>query len=176
MTELFSTERLLVRKFMPADRDDLADILTDPEVTYFEPYETFTKEACVQEAINFSESNEFYAVVLKDKVIGKIYFSDKGFGSFEIGYTFNKAYQGKGYAYESIKGMMKYAFASLGARRIFAEIDTRNEKSIKLVERLGMRREAEHKELFPRKEDNNIYNDFLIYAVLQKEYSADAGC
>lgn len=176
MTELFSTERLLVRKFMPADRDDLADILTDPEVTYFEPYETFTKEACVQEAINFSESNEFYAVVLKDKVIGKIYFSDKGFGSFEIGYTFNRVYQGKGYAYESIKGMMKYAFASLGARRIFAEIDTRNEKSIKLVERLGMRREAEHKELFPRKEDNNTYNDFLIYAVLEKEYCADAGC
>lgn len=170
--ELFSTERLLVRKFTPDDCGDLADILTDPEVTYFEPYETFTKEACVQEAINFSESKEFYAVVLDNKVIGKIYFSDKGFGNFEIGYTFNKAYQGKGYACESIKGMMEYAFASLGVRRIFAEIDTRNEKSIKLVERLGMRKEAEHKELLPRKEDSNIYNDFFVYAILKSEYYA----
>lgn len=170
MTELFSTDRLTVRKFTPDDHDDLADILTDVEVTYFEPYETFTREACVQEAINFSNSNEFYAVVLEEKVIGKIYFSDKGYGSYEIGYTFNKAYQGNGYASESIKGMMKYAFSTLGVRRIFAEIDTRNSKSIKLVERVGMRKEAEHRELFPRKGENDVYNDFFVYAILKKEF------
>ncbi len=170
MTELFSTDRLTVRKFTPDDHDDLADILTDVEVTYFEPYETFTKEACVQEAINFSNSNEFYAVVLDEKVIGKIYFSDKRYGSYEIGYTFNKAYQGNGYASESIKGMMKYAFSTLSVRRIFAEIDTRNSKSIKLVERVGMRKEAEHKELFPRKGENDVYNDFFVYAILKKEF------
>lgn len=170
MTALFTTERLSVRKFIPDDYDDLADILTDTEVTYFEPYETFTREACVQEAINFSKSEEFFAVVLNDKVIGKIYFSDKGFGSYEIGYTFNRNFQGKGYAYESICGMMKYAFSALGIRRIFAEIDSRNIKSLKLVERIGMRKEAEHKELFPRKENNEIYNDFYIYAILKMEF------
>jgi len=170
MTELFSTERLTVRKFTPDDHNDLADILTDAEVTYFEPYETFTREACVREAVNFSNSNEFYAVVLDNKVIGKIYFSDKGYGSYEIGYTFNRNYQGKGYACESIIGMMKYAFSFLGVRRIFAEIDTRNEKSVRLVERAGMRREAEHKELFPRKGENEVYNDFYVYAVLKKEF------
>lgn len=167
---LFSTERLIVRKFTPDDHNDLADILTDAEVTYFEPYETFTREACVQEAIKFSNSSEFYAVVLNNKVIGKIYFSDKGFGNYEIGYTFNKQYQGMGYACESMIGMMKYAFSSLDVRRIFAEIDTRNEKSIRLVERAGMRREAEHKELFPRKGENEVYNDFYVYAILKKEY------
>lgn len=167
---LFSTERLIIRKFTPDDYNDLAEILTDAEVTYFEPYETFTREACVQEAINFSNSNDFYAVVLNNKVIGKIYFSDKGFGNYEIGYTFNKQYQGMGYACESTIGMMKYAFSSLDVRRIFAEIDTRNEKSIRLVERAGMRREAEHKELFPRKGENEVYNDFYVYAILKKEY------
>ena len=170
MTKLFSTTRLVVRKFIPDDYKDLAEILTDVEVTYFEPYETFTKEACIQEAINFSNSSEFYAVVLNNKVIGKIYFSDKGYGNYEIGYTFNRDHQGKGYACESIIGMMKYAFSSLGVRRIFAEIDTRNEKSIKLVERVGMRKEAEHKELFPRKGETEVYNDFFVYAILKKEY------
>ena len=43
MTALFTTERLSVRKFIPDDYDDLADILTDTEVTYFEPYETFAR-------------------------------------------------------------------------------------------------------------------------------------
>lgn len=170
MTPLFKTERLSVRKFIPDDYNDLADILTDVEVTYFEPYETFTREACIQEAVNFSKSEEFFAVVLNDKVIGKIYFSDKGFSNYEIGYTFNKSFQGKGYAYESVYGMIKYAFSTLGVRRIFAEIDSRNTKSLKLVERIGMRKEAEHKELFPRKENDNIYNDCYIYAILKKEF------
>lgn len=50
MEEILRTERLTVRKFMPADSSDLAEILTDSEVTYFKPYETFTYEACVKEA------------------------------------------------------------------------------------------------------------------------------
>lgn len=169
MSDLFATERLSVRKFTPDDHEDLAEILTNPEVTYFEPYETFTKEKCAEEAVFFSNSEEFFAVVLDGKVIGKIYFSKKDFGSFEIGYTFNGEYQGKGYAYESVKGMISYAFSALGARRIFAEINTRNVKSVKLAERLGMRREAEHKELFPRKEDENVFDDFYVYAMLKNE-------
>ncbi|MBE6844144.1 MAG: GNAT family N-acetyltransferase [Ruminococcus sp.] len=171
MSALFTTKRLTIRKFAAEDFEDLAEILTDKEVTYFEPYETFTKEACVQEAINFSNSDEFFAVVLDNKVIGKIYFSDRKYGCYEIGYTFNGSYQGKGYACESVKGMMEYAFSELSVRRIIAQINTRNTKSVKLAERLGMRKEAEHKEIYPSKENENVYEDFYIYALLKKEFS-----
>ncbi len=159
MSALFTTDRLSVRKFLPMDSDDLAEILTDKDVTYFEPYETFTKEACVKEAENFSKSDEFFAVVLGEKVIGKLYFSARGSGSF----------QGKGYAYESARGFLEYAFNELGARRIFAEINARNAKSIKLVERLKMRKEATFRELLPRKENAEIFDDFLVYAMLKSE-------
>ncbi len=171
MSALFTTERLTVRKFVAEDFEDLAEILTDKEVTYFEPYEPFTKEACVQEAINFSNSEEFFAVVLGDKVIGKIYFSDRKYGCYEIGYTFNGKYQGKGYACESVKGMMAYAFSEWGVRRIIAQINTRNTKSVNLVKRLGMRKEAEHKEIYPSKNNENVYEDFYIYALLKKEFT-----
>lgn len=170
MEKLFTTERLSVRKFRPEDHSDLADIITDPEVTFFEPYQTFTREACVQEAKNFSESDEFFAVCLKNKVIGKIYFSRKGAGTYEIGYTFGKAYQGKGYASESIKGFIKYAFTELDVRRIIAQIDTRNVKSVNLAERVGMRREAMHRELYPRKEDKTVFSDYYVYALLKSDY------
>lgn len=170
MSVIFTTERLIIRKFVPGDSDDLADILTDKEVTYFEPYETFKREKCIQEAINFSKSDEFFAVVLKDKVIGKIYFSARDHGSYEIGYTFNRNYQGKGYAYESVKGMIEYAFEHLTVRRIYAEINTRNEKSVRLVERLKMRKEAEFLEFIPRKEDTEIFDDMYVYALLRNEY------
>lgn len=170
MSILFTTERLTIRKFTPGDFNDLADILTDTTVTYFEPYETFTREACIQEAVNYSNSKEFFAVVLGDKVIGKIYLSEKKYGSYEIGYTFNAQYQGMGYAYESVKGMMKHAFNDMQIRRIFAEINTRNTKSISLAERLGMRKEAEHIEVSPRKENDSIFDDFYVYALLKKEF------
>ncbi len=156
--EIFKTQRLTVRKFSPDDWEDLAEILTDPEVTYFEPYETFTKEACVQEAVNFSKSDEFFAVVLNEKVIGKIYFSDKSNGKFEIGYTFNKAFQGKGYATESVGEMIKYAFDKMGVKQIFAQIDPCNAKSVNLVERLGFLRNS-----------TNCHEKHLIYEIFKKE-------
>ena len=172
MKSIFTTERLCIRKFMPEDCDDLAEILTDNEVTYFEPYETFTKEACIQEAINFSVSDEFFGVVLEGKVIGKLYFSKRDHGSYELGYTFNSKYQGKGYAYESAKGFIDYAFRNLGIRRIYAVINGRNEKSIKLIERLKMRKEATHLEFGPKYEDQEKYDDKLVYALLRSEYIA----
>ena len=169
MKALFSTERLMVRKFRPEDSGDRAEILTDKAVTYFEPYETFTREACIQEAKNFSENEEFYAVTLGEKVIGKIYFSKRSHGSYEIGYTFNAAYQGFGYASESVSGMMRYAFEMLGARRIIAEVNARNTRSLKLVERLGMRKEAHFREYMPRKGEAGTYDDLCVFAVLKNE-------
>jgi RimJ/RimL family protein N-acetyltransferase len=169
MVALFTTERLTVRRFSPDDYEDLADILADPEVTFFEPYQTFTREACVGEAAKLAESEEFFAVVLGDTVIGKIYFSRKGAGTYEIGYAFSVAYQGQGYASESVRAFFDYAFTQLGARRIVAQIDTRNVKSVNLAERVGMRREALHRELFPRKEDKDTFSDFYIYALLKND-------
>ena len=167
---IFTTDRLSVRRFTPDDSADLADILSDPEVTYFEPYPIFRREDCADEAVKLSESEEFYAVVLRDKVIGKIYFSRKGAGTYEIGYTFAKAYQRKGYATESIRAFFGYAFSKLDVRRIIASIDTRNVRSFSLAERVGMRREATHREIFPRKDDENVFSDFYVYAILRSEF------
>ena len=66
--------------------------------------------------------------------------------------------------------MMGYAFKTMGVRRIIAEVNTRNDKSNRLVECLGMRCEAEHKEIFPNKADQNKYEDFYVYAMLSKEF------
>ncbi len=65
--------------------------------------------------------------------------------------------------------MMEYAFFTLGVRRIIAMVNTRNEKSIRLLERLGMRKEAFHKEIFPRKENQEVFDDFYVYATLRSE-------
>ena len=68
-----------LRKSTPEDHDDPADILTDIEVTYFGPYETFTREACIQEAEHKElfprkgekdVKNDFYIFAILNKEFG----------------------------------------------------------------------------------------------------------
>lgn len=167
---VIETDRLLIRKFQADDWKDLAEILTDENVVYYEPYDVFTVEQCKSEAENFSHSDSFYAVVLKseNKVIGKLYFNDNGhYGTYELGYTFNASYQGFGYAKESSAALMRYAFESMGVRKIIAYADSTNERSWRLLEALGMNREGELKAYTFKYRDKNgepIWQDMLIYA------------
>ena len=60
----------------------------------------------------------------------------------ELGYVFNPALGGRGYATEAAHVMLRLGFEGLGLHRIVARIDERNESSVKLARRLGMRQEA----------------------------------
>ena len=71
--------------------------------------------------------------------------------------------------------MLALGFGELGFHRIFARCDARNAASYKVMERLGMRREAHfiHNELF-----KGEWGDEIWYAILQPEWSkraADSG-
>jgi RimJ/RimL family protein N-acetyltransferase len=60
----------------------------------------------------------------------------------EIGVTFAREHQGKGYAYEAVSRLLDYAFGDLGVQRVVAIADRQNAPSVALLERLGMRREG----------------------------------
>lgn len=87
----------------------------------------------------------------------------------EIGCTLNKEFQGKGLATEALKEMMGYLFNVLKKHRIIASIDPRNTASIKLIERLGFRKEAHfRKSLWLHGE----WVDDIVYAVLKSEWKS----
>ena len=170
------TKNLIIRKFKATDWKDLSEILTDESVVYYEPYDVFTVDQCKEEAIKFSESDNFFAVVLKaeDKVIGKLYFNkETSRGTDELGYTFNALYQGKGYAKESSAALMDYAFNHMGIHRIIAIADVTNTRSWKLLEKLGMRREGCFLQSSYSRFDENknpVWCDFYLYAILSNEW------
>ena len=58
----------------------------------------------------------------------------------ELGFTMSPAHQGRGYATEAVTRVIAYAFERLGVETVFAIADARNEASIALLERIGMRR------------------------------------
>lgn len=86
----------------------------------------------------------------------------------EIGYVFDPEFAGRGYATEAVRAMLSLAFAEIGFHRVFARLDSRNEASIRLVERLGLRREAHFRENDRR---DGVWGDEYVYAIRAAEWA-----
>jgi ribosomal-protein-alanine N-acetyltransferase len=61
----------------------------------------------------------------------------------ELGYTFDVAHWGSGYATEAAQCVFAYAHDSLGLERVVSVIDGANARSLKIAERSRLRREGE---------------------------------
>jgi RimJ/RimL family protein N-acetyltransferase len=169
------SNRLIIRKLMKDDWKDLYEYLCDKEVVKFEPYDVYSENRAKEEAIARASSEFFYAVCLKEsgKLIGNLYLGKGDFDTWDLGYELNRKYQGQGYATESVKALLDYAFAHLGARRIISTCSPNNNQSWKLLERLGMRREGHLLQNVYFKTDSNgepIWLDTYEYAILKTEW------
>lgn len=143
MTHEIQTKRLILRAFQAKDYDDLYEFLAQLEHDEFEGYPGITYENAKEHLRYRMGSDEFYAVVLKEngKVIGNIYFGKREFDTREAGYIINRDYQRMGYATEALGSVIENAFQR-GVHRIYAECDPRNEASWRLLEKVGLKREA----------------------------------
>ena len=61
---------------------------------------------------------------------------------FEIGYWIRRSAEGRGYVTEAVRLQTDFAFAQLGANRVFIRCDARNTRSAAVPHRLGFVREA----------------------------------
>lgn len=111
------------------------------------------------------------AIIRKDtgELIGDvgIHFLESGSLQVEIGCTLNFNQHGKGFATEALTETLNFLFRKLNKHRVIASIDHRNEKSITLVERLGMRKEAHFRKSI---RINNEWVDDLVYAILKEDW------
>ena len=169
MKELI-TERLILREFRESDYDDLFEYLSQLENNEFEGYPGITYENGREHLKYRVGSEEFYAIELKEsgKVIGNIYCGNRDFGAKEVGYIVNHNYQRKGYACEALRAVIENTFKE-GVHRIYAECDPRNACSWKLLEKVGLEREAHFKQnVFFHKDENGnpIWKDTFVYATL----------
>jgi len=60
----------------------------------------------------------------------------------EIGFCLRSAYWKQGYMREALTALVRYAFGTLDLRRLEADVDPRNESSLRLLDRVGFRREG----------------------------------
>jgi len=168
------TERLIIRRFHVNDREDLYVYLSQEETVKYEPYEIFKEEEFKREALKRAGSGSFWAVCLKSsaKLIGNIYLEEKGFEAWELGYVFNADFLGQGYAIEAVRALIDYAVREKTAR-IVAMCNPLNERSLKLLERVGMRKEGLLLQNIYFKKDEQgfpIWQDTCEYAILRGEW------
>jgi RimJ/RimL family protein N-acetyltransferase len=174
------TPRLLLRPLVAGDHADVfayrsrADVVrylyegpcTEAELTA----ELARKSAKV--SIEREGDGLCLAVVPRDlgRVVGDVVlgWTSAAHRQGEIGFVLHPDYQGLGYAREASSVLLRIGFEELGLHRIVGRLDARNEASSRLLQRLGMRREADFVENeFVKGE----WTDESVFALLASEWS-----
>ena len=175
------TPRLLLRPYAPRDVDALHAYHQLPEVVrYLEPgpRSRADVQAMVAERIParfLTAEGQALCLVAElaasGEVVGNcvLFWRSREHRRGEIGYVFNPAHHGRGLATEAAGALLRLGFEGLGLHRIVARCDARNTASARVMERVGMRREALHVHYeFVKGE----WVDELFYAILRTEWAA----
>lgn len=175
----FSTERLFIRPVQLTDAEALFGFRSDPECAEFMssiPLNVAEMRERIQKtASEINQSGTWFQFVIFEKdersVVGDIglHFlaSDTQNKQVELGYILHKKYWGKGYATEALMPIIDYLVYTLDKHRLVANIDPSNYPSIRLVEKLGFRKEGHLRESFFSK---GKWVDDLVFAILAREW------
>jgi RimJ/RimL family protein N-acetyltransferase len=171
------TARLALRPYVADDLGALYDIQSRPEVTRYLLYDVRDRDqvrGILQQRIQADGPERDavdLAVVLPDTgaLIGDVvlFLRSREHRQGEIGYLFHPDYGGRGYATEAARMLLWLGFEDYGLHRIIGRIDARNTASARVLERLGMRREAH----FVQNEIvKGEWSDEVVYAMLEDEW------
>ncbi len=175
------TDRLILRPYTPADLDGLYAIHRLPQVArylYWEPRDREQTREALERKIGETallEEGQSLTLAVELAATGELLgdvlliWHSRSQRAGEIGYVFHPGHHGRGYATEAGRVMLELGFDGLGLHRIVGRLDARNEASARVLEKLGMRREAHFV-------DNEIvkgeWTSELVYAVLRREWRA----
>ena len=148
-TIILETERLILRRLVLADLNDLFALYRDPEIRRYFPEGVLTLEETLEEIewhMNGHPEHPqlgLWATVLKDnnQFIGRcglLPWQIDGQLEVEIAYLLDKAYWKQGLATEAARAILHYGFGQLQLSRLICLIDPANVASQKVAERIGL--------------------------------------
>ena len=173
------TDRLLLRPFTFADRDDALAYNSLPDVArylYTEPYTEATFAdvlAAKTRRVAIDREGDALDLVVVPREVGRVIgevtliWRSEQHRLGEIGFMIHPDHQGRGYAREAAEVMLRLGFEGLGLHRVVGRLDARNARSARLLERLGMRREAH---LVENEWVKGEWADEVVYALLDREW------
>jgi RimJ/RimL family protein N-acetyltransferase len=178
-----ATKRLLLRPYTMDDLEALHAIQSLPEVSrylYWEPrsmdeVREVLARRCRRPTLEVEGETLVLAMVLPDSgtLVGDVnlHWISREHRQGEIGFVLHPDHHGHGFAGEAAAALLRLGFEDLGLHRIIGRCDGRNAASAKVMERLGMRREAHFRQ---NELVKGRWCDELVYAMLAEEWLAAA--
>ncbi|MBO6537999.1 MAG: GNAT family N-acetyltransferase [Rhizobiaceae bacterium] len=137
---MITTERLCLRRARMDDLEDLHRVFSHPAaMRYWDslPYEDIEQTRRLltgMVAASETESDDF-VVEYQERAIGKAGCWRMG----EIGFILHPDYWGLGLAHEALSAVIPHVFGALPVDCLEADVDPRNDASLKLLAKLGFR-------------------------------------
>jgi len=148
------TERLRLRPLREDDLDDLLAYQSRDDVAmylYWGPRSRDEVREALRKKLSFrslAADGDVLALAIEladaDGVIGDVILTlvSVEHRTAEIGYLIHPDHHRHGYATEASRALLRLAFEDLRVHRVVAQLEARNEASARVLEKLGMRREA----------------------------------
>ena len=146
-TQIFSTERLILRKMVRDDEDTLLALFSDKEVMTYYPSCKNRQDTVkwIEWTLHHYNGYGFGMWIVEDRASGQflgqcgLVLQKLAHGvEVELGYLFAKRHWGRGFATEAAFACKKYAFTELGLSKLVSLIDPQNNASLKVAKRIGM--------------------------------------
>lgn len=175
------TERLVIRRFSPADAPTFAGYRDDPAVARDQSWTTpYTLERAERFIASLADVHpdtpgawfQFAVDVRATSThVGDVAAFVDGDDPrlARVGVTLSPAAQGRGYATEALVGLLDYLLLARGKHRVAADCLARNTASARLLRRVGMRLEAHRVRSVW---EDGEWLDELEFAVLRDEWVA----
>jgi RimJ/RimL family protein N-acetyltransferase len=175
------TARLLLRPLVAADTEDLIAYRSLVDVCRYVPFEPMGRETVAEKLEGgwarreIAEAGQALTLGVElaesGRVVGDVmlFFQSAEHRRGEIGWVLHPDYSGRGYATEASHAVLHLAFDQLGLHRVICRVDARNDASLRLAGRLGMRREAH---LVSNEWFKGAWSDEIDFAVLEDEWAA----
>lgn len=172
------TTQLILRPLLAEDAAEIFRYRSDPEICryqFWEPANITDVEQFVEmmTRIQLNTPGTWFQLAICPRDTGGLVgdlglrFPHEQDHEVEFGITLAPEHQGRGFATEALEAVFTYLFDTLAKQRIFGSVDPRNSDSIRLMERLGMRREAHFRERLWFKGE---WADDIIYGILRREW------
>ena len=143
------TDRLLLRGWEPTDVEAVFAYASDPEVTPFVAWDQHRSLADSQAFLDGFVAEHYageefdYCICLRSDpavAIGGLglYWHSLPHRTMELGYVLRRSSWGNGFVAEAGRRLIRHAFETTDAARIFAPIFAQNAKSRRAVEKMGL--------------------------------------
>jgi RimJ/RimL family protein N-acetyltransferase len=168
-------QRIRLREFNIDDLDDSLAVVADDRVTRWLSFDSLTREqqserlkGIIHRAQETPRTEYYLAVTPTDshQLVGFARLGLAGARAAKLGYAIAYEHQGKGYATDAARTLIRYGFESLQLHRISAAIGPDNVVSMTMVHTLGFTHEGKLRDhVFT----NGAWRDSELYSILETD-------